>query len=1608
MAALVLVLSPAQVRAQRSWQPLPICTTPPGSALGVESMVYDPDRQVTVYLAEDQGRTAPTWEFDGVSWTRRTSEGPNVRIDAAMAYDSARKQLVLLGGQVLDVQPAASFDDMWVYDGTGGSWQQKSVTRPPARRASSMSFDIRRERIVLFGGELGNTKLGDTWEWDGTVWREVTQSVGSPGFRSFHAMTYDPVRQVVVLFGGSEISGPGPNGESNETWEYDGTAWREKVTTQSPSGRVKHALVYDSRSQRVVLFGGGTFSCDTGGKSFDDSWEYDGTNWQRLELGGNPSARSGFPMVYDAARGRSFLVGGQASPCGGQGSRDTWVLASQSLTDTVPFAAIESPEVVRTGGLVTMHGLAGDADGDPLTFSWSRSPTEPGDGPPVVLAGANTVSAAFIPGATGTYRFTLEARDPGGSTARSSAKVLVVPDDARDWRRSQPAGPVPTARDGGAMAFDSLRGVSVLFGGSVRDTTGDQTWEYDGSRWSQNPSTGPTARTYPGLTFDSGSGRGRIVLFGGFAGNPGEPGTAVLADTWEYDGTQWSSQAPTATVTPARGGPMMTYDSRRRRTVLFGGLKADLRGLTDTWEYDGTTWTEIPTVHSPSPRGTSSMVFDSTRQVVVLFGGTAVDSQNLLLGFNDTWEYDGSDWSPRKPAASPGVRALGALVFDSTRRRTILFGGESTGSEDCLNLNGKRFLADTWEYDGQTWTPLAPAVSPDARGEGMMAYDSVRNRLVLFSGNTEEDRGDNTTWELPSEVTASGPAPVARIVVNGVSDGPPQVVGLDGSASTGDRLTYSWSVVSRPLIADGLSSAAAVVSYRASAPGVYVFSLAVSDGFGRSNTVTRTFVVAGSPPVARILTPPQVILRDPSSQLPVAATTLALHLDGGFSFDTASTRPVTYRWTLLEAPTAGSVTSTFALLEVTGSRLDVPLDVVKSGGYLRDAGHYRFGLTVVGAAGTASASTAVDVSDPGNLEPRADAGLEQTVLVRVARESPLALSPTIPDPTESPPDNLQPFIRLDGRSSLDLSGGELEFFWLPVSRPAGAPPIELSDSTSPTPTFIASAPGDYSFVLVVQNAVFSSRPSPTTIRIANPASASPPHAEAVVTLSGGALGTRQNPLVARAGLDLVTLDGTLSTDATDALLTYRWTQIGGRPVALLGGGSNARPQFVPPAPDRYVFVLVVGNDAGLESRPFELSLAAVSPDHGQPSVTVISSGGSPESTGEDFAPEDDLASPRSLVVTAPAVVTLSAYVRSSSGQSPTTFAFAWRQIDGPAVLLTPAAGRAGSASAVSFAASRSRVHIFELTGLELDRSGQPTGSLVRRVVRVAVDSSASKVPLARFTLFEGHQAKATFSALGPNAVPVVSPGVTITLNGSESRDRNTPERPLAYRWVQTFGPPVVLSNATSAITTFVVPELADEGRHRYIFQLFTDNGDRSEPVTGQFVAFPRTSIALGSRLDLLAIPVNPAAPGGSFDSADLVRQTSAVAVVRMLPGGRFQVYHPDLGVASFPVEGNRGYFVLRRGRSSNLDLSGTEWTAARTLHLTAGLNLVAYPPPIPSGATLDAIRVQTGARFVAQIGPSAKYVPYVQGLTGDERLRLGRGYVISVPADVTVTLPAAP
>jgi cysteine-rich repeat protein len=264
-------------------------------------LVYRTARQrLTLVTAES------VWERDGDSWKQVSGRvEPPKRERSAMVYDPLRGTTMLFGGFFNRAEPTGydlvGLDDTWTWDGT--TWMRETPdTFPSSRSGHAMAYDPARRQVVMFGGSVTISHLlDDTWTWDGENWSQAETPI-APVARSNHGMTYDTARGQVVMFGGGQAEG----GCSGDMWTWDGQGWTERFASEAPVKRCGHGMSYDPIRREVVLVGG-----DGEGSLYSDqpTWSWDGARWAQADLPGL-TFRTGFGMTYDPNQQATLLIGG--------------------------------------------------------------------------------------------------------------------------------------------------------------------------------------------------------------------------------------------------------------------------------------------------------------------------------------------------------------------------------------------------------------------------------------------------------------------------------------------------------------------------------------------------------------------------------------------------------------------------------------------------------------------------------------------------------------------------------------------------------------------------------------------------------------------------------------------------------------------------------------------------------------------------------------------------------------------------------------------------------------------------------------------------------------------------------------------------------------------------------------------------------------------------------------------------------------------------------------------------------------------------------------------------------------------------------------------------
>lgn len=295
-----------------------------------------------------------TWTWDGVDWAEASvATRPPARFRHAMAYDEARRQVVLFGGY-----DNSFMNDTWVWDGR--TWTKKTPANSPSPRGwHAMAYDAARRQVVLFGGtnDAFTHGLNDTWVWDGTNWQRKSVSV-QPQAQFAHAMAYDPVRSRVVLIG---REGDLPDDPKTALWTWDGQAWTRYAGASVKPARAGLAAAFDGPRSQVLIYGGGSMVRE----DTTDVWAWDGAALNQLPAATTPGERHAV-MAYDAVRRQVVFFGGDPWE---RGLDDTWIWADAASLGK-PSIVSFSPMSLPPGGELTVTG-AGFSEERP----WSKYPS---------------------------------------------------------------------------------------------------------------------------------------------------------------------------------------------------------------------------------------------------------------------------------------------------------------------------------------------------------------------------------------------------------------------------------------------------------------------------------------------------------------------------------------------------------------------------------------------------------------------------------------------------------------------------------------------------------------------------------------------------------------------------------------------------------------------------------------------------------------------------------------------------------------------------------------------------------------------------------------------------------------------------------------------------------------------------------------------------------------------------------------------------------------------------------------------------------------------------------------------------------------------------------
>jgi hypothetical protein len=450
---------------------------------------------------------------------------------------------------------------------------------------------------------------------------------------------------------------------------------------------------------------------------------------------------------------------------------------------------------------------------------------------------------------------------------------------------------------------------------------------------------------------------------------------------------------------------------------------------------------------------------------------------------------------------------------------------------------------DTLSYRWSLTPPAGSSALLDDAGSAAPTFSADRAGSYVAALVVSDGHNDSAPATVTITVSTANAAPVANAgAAQSVRANTP--VTLSGAASSdanGDALSYAWTLSAKPSGSQAVLSApaSAAPSFTPELAGSYVATLVVNDG--QVNSAPASVTISASAANAA-----PVANAGPAQS--VSSGTLVT-LSGAASSD-ANGDPLTYLWTLTTRPVGSS-----ALLSVAMSASpSFPADV---------AGAYVATLVVNdGLVNSAPATVTISATDvTRNAAPLANAGSAQSAVVGSV-------------------------VSLSGAASSDEDGDPLSYRWTLTARPTGSVSV-LSGADTVAPSFNADIAGSYVATLVVNDGMLDSLPSTVTVT-ASVGNAAP------IADAGAAQDVKTG--------QVVTLDGSGSSDANGDALAYSWT-LTGRPAgsaAVLPGATTVRPTFTPDVDGAYVATLIVNDGKVNSSNSASVTVRASTPPIGLP------------------------------------------------------------------------------------------------------------------------------------------------------------------------------------------------------------------------------------------------------------------------------------------------------------------------------------------------------------------------------------------------------------------------
>lgn len=212
-----------------------------------------------------------TWVLSAsTGWTEITGgDSPSARGRYAVSYDPQSRIGYLFGGRWRQSGTTGNYtlyNDLWAFDFAIQSWSlanDGSGTAPAPRYFAAAAFDPDAAALVIWGGDTNPSALSvnvsdEVWAYSGGNWSQRSVTGTAPSARLWVAYTYDSSRNRLVVFGGQVGDFVTPSYNDTYALDLSSNTWTKlhDGSGTAPSGRFSSSMIYDATGDRYLVFGG--------------------------------------------------------------------------------------------------------------------------------------------------------------------------------------------------------------------------------------------------------------------------------------------------------------------------------------------------------------------------------------------------------------------------------------------------------------------------------------------------------------------------------------------------------------------------------------------------------------------------------------------------------------------------------------------------------------------------------------------------------------------------------------------------------------------------------------------------------------------------------------------------------------------------------------------------------------------------------------------------------------------------------------------------------------------------------------------------------------------------------------------------------------------------------------------------------------------------------------------------------------------------------------------------------------------------------------------------------------------------------------------------------